>query len=43
MPCAVDSEPYCLNIVVDQIPAAAVETAVVPASADEVAADEGCG
>ena len=25
--CAVDSEPYCLNIVVDQIPAAAVETA----------------
>ena len=41
--CAVDSEPYCLNIVVDQIPAAAVETAVVPRSAEDVAADEGCG
>jgi len=43
VPCAADSEPYCLNIVVDQIPAAAVETAVVPRSAEEVAADEGCG
>lgn len=42
-PCSSDSEPYCLSIVVDQLPAAALDTPLVERSEDDIAADADCG